>query len=67
MPKMSGHVLAAEFKQQYPTTRILFTSGYTDKSVVKEQLKDENVDFIPKPFSAAELARKVRSVLDSGW
>jgi FixJ family two-component response regulator len=64
MPKMSGHILAAQFKQHYPDTRILFTSGYTDKSLVQEQVKDANVDFIPKPFSAAELAHKVRSVLD---
>lgn len=65
MPKMSGHVLANEFKVLYPDTKILFTSGYTDKNVMRQGMTESGIDFIPKPFSAAELARKVRAVLDS--
>ncbi len=65
MPKMSGHVLANEFKVLYPDTKILFTSGYTDKNVMRQGMAESGIEFIPKPFSAAELARKVRTVLDS--
>ncbi len=64
MPKMSGNVLADQFKKQYPNTKILFTSGYTDKQDVQNRIVKAGVDFIPKPFSAGELARKVRIVLD---
>jgi len=65
MPKMSGRVLADKFQEAYPDTKILFTSGYTDKSVMRSSMLEKGVDFIPKPFSAAELARKVRTVLDA--
>lgn len=65
MPKMSGRVLADKFQITYPDTKILFTSGYTDKSIMRSSMLDKGVDFIPKPFSAAELARKVRMVLDA--
>jgi PAS domain S-box-containing protein len=65
MPKMSGKVLAEEFRLLYPETKILFTSGYTDKNIMQHSMMEPGMDFIPKPFSAAELARKVRIVLDS--
>jgi PAS domain S-box-containing protein len=65
MPKMSGKALADEFRIQYPDTKILFTSGYTDKEIVRNSVLEPGIEFLPKPFSAAELARKVRLVLDS--
>ncbi|GAB4432511.1 MAG: hypothetical protein Kow0031_13900 [Anaerolineae bacterium] len=65
MPKMSGNVLAEKFQADFPNTKILFTSGYTDRNFFQPGMRESGVDFIPKPFSAAELARKVRSVLDS--
>ncbi len=65
MPKMSGKALADEFKIRYPQTKILFTSGYTDKEIVKDSVLESGIEFLPKPFSAAELVRKVRAVLDS--
>lgn len=65
MPKMSGKVLAEEFRGRYPDTKILFTSGYSDRNVMRHSMMESGMDFIPKPFSAAELARKVRTVLDS--
>lgn len=65
MPKMSGNVLAEKFQTSFPDTKILFTSGYTDKQFFQSGVRRAGIDFIPKPFSAAELARKVRVVLDS--
>ncbi len=65
MPKMNGTVLAEEFKRHFPATKILFTSGYTEKNMAQYNKTEPGVDFIPKPFSAAELARKVRLVLDN--
>lgn len=65
MPKMSGNVLAEKFRVSFPDTKILFTSGYTDKDFFQSGMRESVIDFIPKPFSAAELARKVRLVLDS--
>ena len=47
--------------------KIVFTSGYTDKTVKTVFNKGEHelgVAFLPKPFLPKELAVKVRGVLD---
>jgi PAS domain S-box-containing protein len=43
---------------------VLFMSGYTDRSILEEGVLAPGVPFIQKPFSPAQLVRKVRSVLD---
>jgi PAS domain S-box-containing protein len=64
MPEMSGRTLAARLKQRNPDLKVLFASGYTDAAIVHHGVLDGGRAFISKPFSAAELARKVRDVLD---
>jgi two-component system cell cycle sensor histidine kinase/response regulator CckA len=44
--------------------KLLFTSGYTDAAVVEHGLSTQTMVFLQKPFTPAELARKVRDVLD---
>jgi hypothetical protein len=39
-------------------------SGYTDDAVIHRHGFDEKSAFLPKPFSSATLALKVREVLD---
>jgi len=65
MPQMSGPELALQLQGRFPRLRILFMSGYTDDTVVRHGLLTAKVDFIPKPFSPALLAVKVREVLDN--
>ena len=43
--------------------QVLFLSGYTD-AVVRHGLRGHELNFLQKPFTAGELARKVRKVLD---
>jgi DNA-binding response OmpR family regulator len=40
-------------------------SGYTNNVIAHHGVLDEGVNFIAKPFSARELASKVREVLDT--
>jgi FixJ family two-component response regulator len=40
-------------------------SGYADNAFVHNGVVEEGAHFIGKPFSATELARKVREVLDT--
>ncbi len=64
MPRMGGQALAEKFKQIHPDTKILFTSGYSDKTQEIDKLVQSGVGFIQKPFSAVGLAQRVRDILD---
>jgi PAS domain S-box-containing protein len=64
MPRMSGRQLAGVLERVRPRLRFLFMSGYTDEAVMRQGVHESAVDFLQKPFSPEELARKVREVLD---
>ncbi len=65
MPFMSGGQLAKELKTLRPETRVLFVSGYAGQTVSNHSVDVEN-NFLQKPFTLNQLAKKVRSLLDSG-
>jgi len=64
MPGMSGRELAERLRASRPELRTLYMSGYTDDAVVLHGVLAEDMAFLQKPFTAAELARRVREVLD---
>ncbi len=66
MPRMGGRALAQELSKRRPTLSVLYMSGHTDDAIVHHAVRCERTTFLAKPFSAADLARKVRDVLDSG-
>jgi CheY-like chemotaxis protein len=66
MPEMDGRRLAEAALLKRPGLRILYTTGYTRNSVVHNGRLDVGVNFLAKPYSIAQLARKIRSVLDEG-
>ncbi|MFO1061381.1 MAG: ATP-binding protein [Dongiaceae bacterium] len=66
MPGMSGRALAEEAARRRPGIKVLYTTGYTANAIVHNGVVDRGVELIPKPFALDQLARKVRSVLDSG-
>ncbi len=47
-----------------PQTKTLFTSGYTDDAIIQHGVLKSGIAFLPKPFTPAALARKVRKTLD---
>ena len=65
MPGMSGRDLGAWTAAVNPRMKVLYTSGHTDEAILRGVLSDQDTHFIPKPYAAAELTRKVREVLDS--
>ena len=64
MPQMGGKVMAEWLQTIYPDLKILFTSGYTEEAMALEGVLKAGIDFLPKPYSPAALARKVREMLD---
>jgi PAS domain S-box-containing protein len=64
MPGMSGQELAARLGAERPNQNVLFTSGFTNDALRLGGLPNVSAQFIGKPYSAIELTRKVREVLD---
>jgi two-component system cell cycle sensor histidine kinase/response regulator CckA len=44
---------------------VLYVSGYTEDSQVLQGVFEADIQFLAKPFTTAELTRKVRRVLDT--
>lgn len=65
MPQMGGKVMAEWMQTADPDLKILFTSGYTDDAITKHGALESGVEFLPKPYGPATLARKVREMLDA--
>lgn len=65
MPRMGGRALAETLRQQRPTTRVLFMSGYPDDEVLRRGVQQDPLSFLEKPFTQATLGAKVRAVLDA--
>jgi PAS domain S-box-containing protein len=63
MPGMTGRELAAQLLARRPSLKTLYTSGYTADTIVHQGVLDPGVAYLPKPFSPAQLAAKVREVL----
>jgi CheY-like chemotaxis protein len=63
MPGMTGRELATRLLALRPSLKILYISGYTANVIAHEGLLDPGVAYLPKPFSPAQLAAKVREVL----
>ena len=61
---MSGADLAAAVRRLRPAVRVLFTTGYARNAVVHHGRLDAGVELITKPFTYAELAARVRDLLD---
>ena len=56
--------LARRATEMHPHIAVLFTSGYTQNAIVHGGRLDPGVELISKPYRRADLARKIRSLLD---
>jgi PAS domain S-box-containing protein len=65
MPEMKGPELWEKVRSMRPGVRVLFMSGYTSNVLVRHGGGSEDVDFLQKPFTSAELARSVEHAMRS--
>jgi PAS domain S-box-containing protein len=63
LPEMNGRQLAAAIIERHPRARVLFSSGYTRDIIARHGVLEEGIAFLAKPYTAIELARKVREAL----
>ncbi len=64
MPGMGGRDLAERLIVERPDIRVLYMSGHTEDEVVRHGVKSNMLNFLQKPFSPEDLARKIRETLD---
>jgi len=62
---MGGKELAQIAQAMLPGLKVLFTSGYTQNSIVHNGRLDQGVELLTKPYRRDQLASRIRSVLDS--
>jgi two-component system cell cycle sensor histidine kinase/response regulator CckA len=65
MPGMTGREVVDELRRRFPALPALFVSGYTQDFIAQRGVLDSGVEFLPKPFTPATLAARVRAMLDS--
>jgi PAS domain S-box-containing protein len=64
MPGSSGPSMFERLTTHRPDLRVLYVSGYTDDTIVRQGQLKHGVEFLQKPFTADALTRRVREVLD---
>ena len=65
MPAMNGKELSSQINAFCPDLKVIYISGYTANIIAHQGVLDDDLHFLQKPFSRKDLAKKVRSVLDT--
>jgi PAS domain S-box-containing protein len=65
MPRLGGAELAATLADSGRVRRVLYMTGYTEKTAIEGQPLQPGARILSKPFSRGALLRKVRDILDS--
>ena len=63
MPDMDGRELADAARAMRPDIKVVYTTGYARGTAIEDEVPD--AAYLPKPFTLAALASKVRDVLDA--
>ena len=65
MPGLSGPAAVEGLHRERPALRVLYVSGYPHDAIARHGVLDQGVEFLPKPFTPAQLLTRVRALLDS--
>jgi PAS domain S-box-containing protein len=63
MPGMNGRELANQLVARRPGLKVLYISGYSGDAIARQGCLEAGTEYLPKPFSPEQLARKVHEVL----
>ena len=62
MPDLSGREVAERVRKSRPFIEILMTSGWGENQLIEEGVL-QDVAFLPKPYTPADLTRRIRELL----
>lgn len=65
MPKLGGRAVYDHIHARFPSTRVLFASGYSTDGIHSDFVLEEGMHLLKKPFFRYELLQAVREILDS--
>ena len=65
MPGMSGREVAQAVTSMRPGTQIVYMSGYTGSVIDHHGILEQGTAFLQKPFTAEDLTRTIRKLLDA--
>jgi two-component system, cell cycle sensor histidine kinase and response regulator CckA len=63
MPRIDGVALTAAIQTDWPAQRFLYMSAHPAETMARHGLKNLDVLFVAKPFTRAELVKKVEAAL----
>jgi two-component system cell cycle sensor histidine kinase/response regulator CckA len=66
LPAMTGLEFVREFASIQPAVPTLYISGYADAVLAREGTRPKASQFLQKPFSAADLLKRVQLILAGG-
>jgi PAS domain S-box-containing protein len=64
LPGTGGIELARSLGARFPNLPVLYMSGYSERLIAQRDQMPGALDYLPKPFDAGTLARRVRQALD---
>jgi CheY-like chemotaxis protein len=62
---MNGLQLADRARELQPSLAVLFTTGFTERAIVRQARFDPGSQILQKPFRIGDLARKIRQVFNA--
>jgi signal transduction histidine kinase/ActR/RegA family two-component response regulator len=65
MPQMGGPELAECLVALQPGLKVLYMSGYTERTVVHHRVLDADAPYLQKPVTVEAITRRVREALDA--
>ncbi len=65
LPGINGRELVDAARARQPGLRVLFTSGYERSALMHDSRLEAGVELLTKPFTRAQLASRIRAVLDA--
>ena len=64
LPGRNGYDLAKEMRKSESALEVVLISGHMWNTVARNRLREKQMFYLPKPFSAADLLDKIEEVFD---